>query len=60
MVVEIEVIINPLTSKEFPYNKGQVILKHLIDFILNQEGFSYKTDVNLELAEIRKQCVLYE
>jgi hypothetical protein len=56
----VEVIIAPFGSKAFPRATGEVILRHLIDFIINQGGFSYKTDINLEKAEIRKKCILYE
>ena len=56
----VEVVLAPLETKAFPRATGELVLRHLIDFILNQGGFSYKTDVNLELAEIRKKCVLYE
>jgi hypothetical protein len=56
----IEVILAPLKSREFPTKVGKIILNHLIDFVLNQGGFSYKTDVNIEKARIRKDCVLYE
>lgn len=54
------VAIPPVGTKEFDRGIGQTVLNHLIDFILNQSGFSYKTDVNIEKAEIRKRCVLYE
>jgi hypothetical protein len=57
---EVQVILEPLQAKEFPMSIGLTVLKHLQDFILNQQGFSYKTDVNLELAKIREKCVLYE
>ena len=56
----VEVVMPPLSSKAFPRATGEVVLKHLINFILNEEGFSYKTDVNLELASIRERCVLSE
>ena len=56
----VEVILEPLATRAFPMAQGLVILKHLMNFILEEGGFSYKTDVNLELADIRKKCVLYE
>ncbi len=56
----VEVVLAPLETKAFPIGTGKIILKHLMDFVLNQAGFSYKTDVNLKLAEIRKKCVVYE
>jgi hypothetical protein len=56
----VEVVLAPLETKAFPRAIGEVILRHLIDFVLNQGGFSYKTDVNIELAKIRERCVLYE
>jgi len=56
----VEVVLAPLETRAFPINTGEVILKHLMNFVLNQGGFSYKTDVNLELAEIRKKCIVYE
>jgi hypothetical protein len=56
----VEVVLAPLETREFPSGVGQTVLKHLMNFILNQGGFSYKTDVNLELAEIRRKCIIYE
>ena len=56
----VEVVLAPLATKAFPRGIGEVILRHLMDFILNQGGFSYKTDVNEELKKIRERCVLYE
>lgn len=56
----IDVVLPPLSSKAFPRATGEVVLKHLMDFILNEGGFSYKTDVNEELKLIRERCVLYE
>ncbi len=56
----IEVVLTPMEVKSFPINIGKTILEHLIDFILNQEGFSYKTAVNIEREIIRERCVLYE
>jgi len=56
----ISITIAPLETKAFPSSIGRTILLHLVNFILNQGGFSYKTDVKLELAEIRKKCVVYE
>ena len=56
----VEVVLAPLETKAFSQATGQVILKHLVNFVLNQGGFSYKTDINIELAKIRERCVLYE
>ncbi len=56
----VEVTIAPLDSKAFPRSVGETILNHLMNFVLNKGGFSYKTDVNLELAKIREKCVVYE
>lgn len=56
----IEVILEPLETKAFTRNTGEIILKHLMNFVLDQGGFSYKTDVNLELAKIKEKCVVYE
>ena len=56
----VEVIFAPLETKSFPHAVGQVVLKHLVDFILNQGGFAYKSDINIEKEEIRKKCVVYE
>ena len=56
----VEVVLAPLETRAFPRAIGETILKHLMNFILNQGGFSYKTDVNLELAKIKEKCVVYE
>ena len=56
----VEVKLAPLETRAFPRNTGNIILNHLVNFILNQGGFSYKTDVNLELAKIREKCIVYE
>ncbi len=57
---QVKVTLAPLETKAFPRGVGQTILNHLMNFILNQGGFAYKTDVNLELAKIREKCVVYE
>lgn len=57
---EIEIVLAPLQAKAFPTSVGIIILDHLIDFILNQGGFSYKTSVTEERKKIREKCVLYE
>lgn len=50
----------PLESREFSRSVGSIVLRHLVNFILNQSGFSYKTDVNKELERIRATCIIYE
>lgn len=57
---QIEVILAPLESRAFPRGEGEIVLRHLVNFILNEGGFSYKSDINLELTDIRKKCVIYE
>ena len=56
----ISVTLAPLETKAFPAGIGRTILTHLVNFILNQGGFAYKSDIKEELAEIRKKCVVYE
>lgn len=56
----VEVVLAPLESREFKPGEGRIVLNHLVNFILNQEGFAYKSDVNEELARIRKKCIIYE
>ena len=56
----VEVVLAPLETRAFPRSIGETVLNHLMNFILNQGGFSYKTDVNLELAKIKEKCVVYE
>jgi len=56
----VEVIIPPVGTKELDRGIGETVLDHLVDFVINQSGFAYKSDVNIEKAEIRKRCVLYE
>ncbi len=57
---QVKATLKPLETKSFPHSYGQIILKHLMNFVLNQGGFSYKTDVNLELAKIKEKCLVYE
>ncbi len=57
---EVKVTIPGLKTKEFSHSIGMIIRNHLANFILNQKSFHYKTDVNLELAEIKKQITIYE
>ncbi len=54
---QVKVTIPPLASQSWPRHTGEIVLKHLMNFVLNQNGFSYKTDVNLELAKIREKCL---
>lgn len=56
----VEITLAPLETRDFPIGEGNTILKHLVDFILNQGGFSYKTDVNIEKEKIRQKCIVYE
>lgn len=56
----VEVMLAPLESRAFPTAVGNIVLNHLVNFILNQAGFSYKTDVKEELEKIRAKCIIYE
>ena len=57
---EISITIPSLQSKEFPHTLGLVIRNHLANFILEKQGFSYKTDVNIELNKIKERITIYE
>ncbi len=56
----VEVILAPLETKAFPASIGRIVLNHLVDFILNQSKFAYKTSINVEKAKIKERCVVYE
>lgn len=57
---QVEVTLQPLETRAFPRDTGRIVLTHLVNFVLNQGGFSYKANINLELAKIREKCIAYE
>lgn len=54
------VLIPALDTQSFPTALGHVVRNHLATFMLNEQGFSYKTDPQDELTKIKERITIYE
>lgn len=49
-----------LDTASFNSKLAPVVANHLANFILNLQGFSYKTDANIEIAKIKEKITINE